>query len=103
MMGRTPEQETLAERWQRRGLTLPAYAVLTLAVSATFPALVMLALVVDLICRNRLVFTRTLAFLTVYLWCETIGVVIGFFLWVARAAGSPGPVTRNPLTRNPLP
>ena len=86
-MGDPREQESLAERWRRRGLTLPAYALLTLAVSTAFPALAVLALAVDLFCRNRFVFTRTLAFLTVYLWCETIGVIIGFFLWLPRAMG----------------
>ncbi len=81
------DHETAGERWRRRGLTFPAYGLLTLGVSSAFPALALVALVIDLACRNRFVFSRTLLFLTVYLWCETIGVIVGFLLWLLRATG----------------
>lgn len=79
------EQESLAERWKRRGITFPVYALLTAGLSFALPVLMPAAILVDLICRNRFVFTRTLIFLTVYLWCESIGLLVGFFLWILRA------------------
>jgi 1-acyl-sn-glycerol-3-phosphate acyltransferase len=81
------DHETAGERWRRRGLTFPAYGLLTLGVSSAFPALALLTLAIDLAWRNRFVFSRTLVFLTVYLWCETIGVIVGFLLWLLRKTG----------------
>ena len=47
------DHETAGERWRRRGLTFPAYGLLTLGVSSAFPALALLTLAIDLACRNR--------------------------------------------------
>jgi 1-acyl-sn-glycerol-3-phosphate acyltransferase len=85
MMPDPIDQETRLERWRRRCLTFPTYGLMTAGVSVAFPALALITGTVDLICRNRFVFTRTLIFLTVYLWCEIIGLFVGFFLWILRA------------------
>ena len=84
-MDQPREQESLLERWKRRLMTFPAYVLMTAFVSAVLPLLALIAVGVDLVCRNRFIFTRTLVFLTVYLWCEILGLLVGFFLWILRA------------------
>lgn len=81
----------------RRTLTVSGYVIATVLVLLTFPLLLVLALGWDVLRLARLrprdpvaephgtwAGTRTLFFLTSYLVCELLGVLVAFFLWVAR-------------------
>ena len=45
-------------------------------VSALWPALAVIAVAVDLVRRVRFATVRALAFLTLYLWAEAVGVAV---------------------------
>lgn len=76
--------EGLASRWLRRALTVTGYIGLTFLIWLLLPILLPLALASDLARRKRLVATRCVAMLAVYLACETAGILTSGALWLAR-------------------
>jgi 1-acyl-sn-glycerol-3-phosphate acyltransferase len=77
------EHEPTLVSWSRRAVTLPLYFALFAAVLLTMPVLAPLALAVDLVRRKRFATTRCLVFFTVYLACETAGIVASAVLFLA--------------------
>jgi 1-acyl-sn-glycerol-3-phosphate acyltransferase len=71
----------------RRLVTIPAYLILTLSVTALIPFLLVVALVLSVgsRCRGAL---PTLCFAVGYLWCETIGIVASCYLWLRYRPGA---------------
>jgi 1-acyl-sn-glycerol-3-phosphate acyltransferase len=65
----------------RRLLTIPAYIGLTLLVTAALPALLPAAAVLTMLPAFRGA-VPTLLFVTAYLWCETIGIIVAFWIWI---------------------
>lgn len=65
----------------RRLITVPAFLLATAVASAALPALLVAAWLVSWIpaCRGAV---PTLLFVCGYLWCETIGIVASFWVWV---------------------
>jgi 1-acyl-sn-glycerol-3-phosphate acyltransferase len=85
-------QSTTDGRWLRRGITIPGYSFLFCAMVATFPALIAIALLVDLLRRALLhgasfTCTRVVIFLIYYLACEIIGISASFLIWVTCRLG----------------
>jgi 1-acyl-sn-glycerol-3-phosphate acyltransferase len=76
-------------RYARRLVTVPFYLALTALLTALAPFLAPLCWLVSLRRGSRGTL-RTFAFVVVYLWCESIGIVVCFWLWLRH--GSP---TRN--------
>lgn len=75
----------------RRFFTIPICLTLTLLASALLPVLLIGALVLTLVPGFRGT-VPTLLFVLGYLWCETIGIVTSFYLWLRYLPGSrPGP------------
>ncbi len=75
--------ESFLTRWGRRAITIPLTFCVTTAASILVPLLIPFVLVVDLVVRRRFGLTRTVLFLLCFLWCETVGIVISFVLWIA--------------------
>lgn len=65
----------------RRLITVPLYLTLTVVTSASLPVLVPVAAALSLLppCRGAV---PTLLFITGYLWCETLGIVVAGYLWL---------------------
>lgn len=68
----------------RRLVSIPSYLVAAVVVWAALPVLVAGTLLADLLLRRRLVLTRLLLLLAVYLACELWGLAAAFGLWVAK-------------------
>jgi len=83
--------DALATRLARRAVTVTTLFATTVAVTALAPALLPLACIASLASRYRGA-ARTVAFLICYVWCETAGVAIAFWLWArhgfARRGGA---------------
>lgn len=87
-MGATSERTgALLERWGRRLVTIPLYAVLCALVITTLPLLLGLAAVIDLLRSRPLVTVRCVAFFAFYLLCEVVGVCASFGVWIATLGG----------------
>ncbi|HUI26070.1 MAG TPA: lysophospholipid acyltransferase family protein [Candidatus Kryptonia bacterium] len=72
----------LLQTWGRRALTIPLYTLLNILVVGTLPLLLLIAAAFD-VCRKRgLVVVRCVAFLALYLCCETIGILASAMLWL---------------------
>lgn len=65
----------------RRLITIPAFVTATILVSAALPLLGILAAILSLFPATRGALP-TLGFILGYLWCETIGIVTAFAIWL---------------------
>jgi 1-acyl-sn-glycerol-3-phosphate acyltransferase len=82
----SPQQrEPLWARWRRRAFSLSLYAVLGLLIWGLSPALLLVACVIDLVRRDRWIFTRMVLFLMLYLAAEWVGVVASGWIWLIAA------------------
>ena len=83
--------ETRGQVIGRRLKTVPAVVLGLLVVTALFPALLVLAVIVDVVravsARAPFMATRLLTFLWVYLAGETLGLLALFGLWLAAGFG----------------
>lgn len=78
----TATSESLVTRWLRRAITIPVTLILTGISSVLVPAVLPLAFVIDLVLRRKFGLSRTALFFLIFLWCETLGIVVSFVLWV---------------------
>jgi 1-acyl-sn-glycerol-3-phosphate acyltransferase len=62
-------------------LTIPVFLLLTVAVTAALPVLLIVALLLSALSGFRGA-VPTLLFVVGYLWCETIGIVSAAWLWI---------------------
>ncbi len=69
------------QRWSRRLATIPLYVGLLAGFVTLFPALMPLALLLDLARGQPWTATRTLVFFVWYLACELAGVVASLAIW----------------------
>jgi len=67
---------------RRRLVSIPVVVAASVAVWALLPLLLAASLLADLALRRRLIATRLVAFLAVYLACETAGVAAAGLLWL---------------------
>lgn len=79
--------ESLARRWSRRSLTIPAVVLLAAMVTALLPAVLPLLLVVDVARRGRLGLCRGVLVLDMFLLCEALALPLAFALFVGRLFG----------------
>jgi 1-acyl-sn-glycerol-3-phosphate acyltransferase len=76
-----------AEKLRRRTISLTGLAFSTVAVTASIPVWLPVALVVDLVrLRFRFPIARLLAFAVCWCWIESAGVVRAFVLWLTGRA-----------------
>ncbi len=75
--------ESLAARWRRRAIVLPAIVVALVVAVCLLPVLLPLAIVIDLARDRRMPVTRLVLFAVAYLGCEVLGLAAGLVLWVA--------------------
>jgi len=80
--------ESFRERWLRRALTWPAYALAWPLSTALLPVLLVLVGAFDLATDRRFPRSRALLFGWVYLGCECAGLLASLALWVASSAAS---------------
>ncbi|MEZ4221790.1 MAG: lysophospholipid acyltransferase family protein [Polyangiaceae bacterium] len=73
-------------RWVRRLVTFSAYATCASFLLVAFPALLLGALVLDVVRPRRFVLTRTLAFFLIYFWAELLGLIGAGAVWLLHAA-----------------
>jgi len=71
-----------AKHWARRAAVIPAYFVLTALAVAAFPPLLAIVVVLDVLRRNSYAYVRCLCFLTLYLVCESLGILVAFLAWL---------------------
>jgi len=83
---RGPGGEPFLARWGRRALTIPGYGLLTAAVLALLPVLLLLAAAVDLARGTRGALARAAAMLAWYLTCEALGLLAAGATWALRPA-----------------
>ncbi|MCL4683796.1 lysophospholipid acyltransferase family protein [Myxococcota bacterium] len=76
--------ESLSSRWLRRAVTIPGYLLISALSIALLPILLPLTVVTDLVLRNRLALTRTLALLSWYFAMESAGLFGAALLWGLR-------------------
>ncbi len=74
--------ESFLTRWGRRAITIPVTLCLASGASILVPLLLPVVFVVDLVVRRRFGLTRTVLFLLFFLWCETLGILSAFGLWI---------------------
>ncbi|MCB9478550.1 MAG: 1-acyl-sn-glycerol-3-phosphate acyltransferase [Deltaproteobacteria bacterium] len=67
-------------------MTIPAYLLATTLVIGMSPGLLIVCLGLDLVRRARWIAVRCLAFLMVYLACETAGILASLGLWLLNGA-----------------
>jgi len=79
--------EGLWLRYARRLVTVPLYLALTTLITALFPVLAPLCWIVSRRHGSRGAL-RSFVFVFAYLWCESIGIVVSFWLWLRH--GVPG-------------
>jgi len=72
-------------RWQRRAFTVPLLGLLTAVVTTLSPALLVLALLGDVLRPHRLVLCRTFVFFLFFLWAECVGLLCAAWLWLKSA------------------
>lgn len=71
-------------RYARRLVTVPLYIALTALLTALAPLLAPLCWLVSFRRGSRGAL-RSFAFVVVYLWCESIGILVSFWLWLRHA------------------
>lgn len=74
--------ESPATRWLRRAITIPVMFFSTAASTIAVPALLPFVSTADLVLRRKFGLTRTVIFLLAFLWCETLGILFAFILWI---------------------
>jgi len=84
MAGANARSESFAHMWRRRALTVPLYHLLWLVVVGLLPLVVPVALAVDVVRRDRWILIRCVAFFTLYLSCEVIGIWISVWIWLVH-------------------
>lgn len=65
----------------RRLLTVPVYLLLTVVLSAGLPVLLIVGVCLSILPGFRGILP-TIGFVLGYLWCETLGIVAAFWLWM---------------------
>lgn len=75
-------EESIAERWTRRAITVPGYLLVLVALLVAAPVAFPTTALYDLARGSRFAATRTLAFAILYLACEVAGVLAATVLWV---------------------
>jgi 1-acyl-sn-glycerol-3-phosphate acyltransferase len=73
--------ESLAVRWCRRAVVVPAYLAALAITIACLPVVLPLVLAIDLVRDRRLPRTRLALFAVAYLVCEVLGLVAAAALW----------------------
>ncbi len=81
--------ETLLKVWARRAVSVPVFFLLAALAVATIPAWAVVTPIVDVLrgSGRTLPRTRALAFFTIYLVCEVIGVAVAGVLWLVLLGG----------------
>jgi 1-acyl-sn-glycerol-3-phosphate acyltransferase len=73
----------LVRTWSRRAVSISLYLTVALLLLGTFPLLAVVVGVIDALRRVRFAGLRTLAFFTLYFWCELLGIAAAFVIWLA--------------------
>ena len=81
-----PRDASWAVTWTRRSLSIPAVLIGAAMALVAAPLWLPLAAGIDLFRRPRCALRFGL-FLTVYLWCETLGLLASGLIWLASGAG----------------
>ncbi len=76
-------RESFVSRWGRRAVTIPAYLLSALIMLAATPALLLIAVLVDVFRPRRFVLTRSLLMVDVYLLAEAAGMLACLGIWVS--------------------
>jgi 1-acyl-sn-glycerol-3-phosphate acyltransferase len=76
-------KDPFPKRLARRIVSIPLYVALCGLLLAALPVLLPIAVVVDLVRRDRLVLARCLLFFQWYLICEVVGLAVAFAILVA--------------------
>ncbi len=71
--------------WARRLVTIPMYFALSALALVALPLFLAAAALADLVTGRPAVFLRCVLYFTVYLWCETFGIIASFLVWLAAA------------------
>ncbi len=79
-----PKTESTSARWRRRAITIPGYVIIAAGFVALLPLLIPVALLADVVLRNRFALTRTVAMLAWYFAMEAAGLVAAAGLWGLR-------------------
>ncbi len=66
----------------RRLVTLPLLVIVTLVLTVALPLLLLVSLLLAMLLPGARAAPRVLLFLTVFLWCETLGVIACGWLWL---------------------
>jgi 1-acyl-sn-glycerol-3-phosphate acyltransferase len=74
----TSWKDPFPKRFARRIVSIPLYVALCGLLLAALPGLLPLAVVVDLVRRDRFALTRCLLFFQWYLLCEVVGIAVAF-------------------------
>lgn len=81
-----PTPEAVFSRWRRRAITIPGYIAAAALFVVALPLLLAVALVADLVLRNRFALSRTVAMLTWYFAMEAVGLTAAAGVWLLRPA-----------------
>ncbi len=84
----------------RRLLTLPLLFLFTIALTATLPLWLLVAVLMALFVPAARAAPRVLLFVTVFLWCETVGVIASTWLWLRDGRSSDATIRERFLERN---
>lgn len=76
------QREAFAVRWGRRALSVPATLLMALLLAGLAPLALPFSLFADVLRPRRLGLTRTALFLLAFVWCEALGIVAAFAIWV---------------------
>jgi 1-acyl-sn-glycerol-3-phosphate acyltransferase len=74
----------------RRAITLPLLFAATVLMTVTIPLWLVISLIVAALIPAARSAPRVIAFITAFLWCETVGVVAALLIWLRRGPGSAG-------------
>ncbi len=80
--------ETTLAVWARRVVSIPAILITFVVGWLTLPALLVLALLSDLVDLGKLPRTRALGFFLLYVSCETAGVFAALWVWLHACVSS---------------
>ncbi len=78
-------RESFAGQWARRAVTIPVYLLAAVVVVGATPALLFLALLVDVIRPRRFALVRSLLMADVYLLAEVVGIAVCGLIWATSA------------------
>jgi len=84
MNSKSINTESRLESTCRRLVTIPLFFLMTALTLALLPALLAVALVVDLIRRRKWATVRVVAMLVVYFLFESQGILVAFYVWAAN-------------------